>query len=139
MGYQKPLPSPDSESAPFWQGCREGKLLIQRCGGCGQHRFPPTDFCPSCRSQDSAWVESSGRGRVFSWIVVRHPVPKDVYADEVPYVVAIVVLEEGVRLVSNLVEIAPEAVTADMPVEVRFKAAADEIVLPVFAPAAAAV
>lgn len=136
MGYQKPLPSPDPESAPFWEGCREGRLLIQRCRTCGTHRFPPTDFCPACRSHETEWVEASGRGRVFSWIVVRHPVPKEVYAGEVPYVVAIVALEEGVRMVSNLVEVAPEAVTADMAVEVRFRPAAEGIVLPVFAPAA---
>jgi len=138
VGYQKPLPSPDPESTPFWEGCRREKLLIQRCRACGLHRFPPTDFCPGCRSHDTEWVEASGKGRVFSWIVVRHPVPKEVYAGEVPYVVAIVLLDEGVRMVSNLVDVDPEAVEADMPVEVRFRPATEEITLPVFAPATGA-
>jgi len=84
-------------------------------------------------------VESSGRGKVFSWIVVRHPVPKEVYGEDVPYIVAIITLDEGVRLVSDLVEIEPEAVTADMAVEVRFKPATEEFVLPLFAPASGAV
>ena len=82
-------------------------------------------------------MEASGRGRVFSWIVVRHPVPKEVYADEVPYIVAIVALVEGVRMVGNLVGIDPDQVTADMPVVVRFDNVTDDITLPAFAPAGA--
>ncbi len=134
MGYEKPLPAPDPETEPFWNGCRDHKLLIQRCGSCRTHRFPPTSFCPSCQSGEVDWVEASGRGRVFSWIVVRHPVPKEVYADEVPYIVAIVTLEEGVRMVGNLVGIDPDKVTADMAVVVRFDNVTDDITLPEFAP-----
>jgi uncharacterized OB-fold protein len=80
-------------------------------------------------------MESSGHGRVFSWIVVRHPVPREVYAADVPYVVALIELDEGVRIASNIVGIEPEKVTANMPVRVIFKPVTPEITLPIFEPA----
>jgi uncharacterized OB-fold protein len=135
MTYAKPLPAADVETKPFWDGCREGKLLLQRCTQCGHVRFPPTHFCAKCDSAGCEWIESSGRGRVFSWIVVRHPVPRDVYAADVPYVVALVALDEGVRIPSNIIGIAPDQVTADMPVRVVFREATPEITLPQFEPA----
>ena len=136
MSYAKPLPVPDVETQPFWDGCRDGKLLIQHCADCGQNHFPPTHFCPKCNSDAQEWVESSGHGRVFSWITVRHPVPRDVYAGSVPYVVALVTLDEGVRIASNIIGCTPEDVTADMPVQVTFQQATAEITLPLFEPAA---
>ena len=136
MGYDKPLPSPDPETRPFWDGCREGVLLIQKCSDCGEVRFPPTSYCPHCRSGAFDWIRASGRGRVFSWIVVRHPVPKEVYAGDVPYVVALVTLDEGVRMVANIRGLEPEDVAADMRVEAMFDAVTPEITLPFFIPAA---
>lgn len=130
--YAKPLPVPDPDSAPFWDGCRDGRLLLQRCSACQAWRFPPERYCPHCQSAESAWVEASGRGRVYSWIVVHHPVPRDLYAGEVPYVVALIDLEEGARIASNIAGCAPEDVVADMPVEVSFEAVTDEITLPKF-------
>jgi uncharacterized OB-fold protein len=135
MSYDKPLPVLDPESTPFWEACRGHRLKIVKCGDCGQLRFPPTSFCPNCNSNRVEWVEASGKGTVFSWIVVRHPVPKDVYAGDVPYVVALVTLEEGVRMPTNIVGCAPEDVTASMPVVVQFRDVTPEITLPVFAPA----
>jgi uncharacterized protein len=134
MSYAKPLPVLDSETQPFWEGCRQGKLRLQRCTQCGHVRFPPIRFCAKCRSVEHEWIDSSGRGRVFSWIVVRHPVPRDVYAQDVPYVVALITLDEGVRIPSNIVGIAPEKVTANMPVRVTFRQATAEITLPLFEP-----
>jgi uncharacterized protein len=134
MSYAKPLPVVDADTKPFWDGCRQGKLLLQRCAQCGRVRFPPTHFCPKCNSPAVETIESKGRGRVFSWIVVRHPVPRDIYAAEVPYVVALITLDEGVRIPSNIVGIAPEKVTADMPVRVTFREVTPEITLPVFEP-----
>lgn len=131
---RKPIPEPDSDSAPFWAGCRERRLLLQRCGGCGAFGYPPAPLCAACASDESEWVEASGRGRVFSWIVVHHPVPKDVYAADVPYVVALVTLEEGPRMAANIVGCAPDAVRADMPVRVDFLER-DGVVLPAFRPA----
>jgi uncharacterized OB-fold protein len=134
MSYAKPLPVLDSETKTFWEACRQAKLMLQRCAQCGHVRFPPTHFCSKCHSARHEWVESSGHGRVFSWIVVRHPVPRDVYASDVPYVVALITLDEGVRIPSNIVGIAPERVTADMPVRVIFREATPEITLPLFEP-----
>ena len=132
--YPKPLPVPDADSAPFWQGCHEGRPMLQRCRGCQAWRFPPEGYCPSCQSDTSDWQPASGRGRVYSWIVVHHPVPRDLYAGEVPYVVALIDLEEGPRIASNIVGCAPDEVVAEMPVEVEFEAVTDEVTLPRFRP-----
>lgn len=138
MTVDKPLPLADYDSAPFWEGCRANRLLVQRCQSCGTHRFPPAHLCPRCRSREAAWVESTGSGRVYSWIVVRHPVPSEIYGSDVPYIVALVELEEGVRMASNIVECTPEAMKADMPVEVTFTRIDDRVTLPQFRPVTAA-
>lgn len=134
--YAKPVPVPDPDTEPFWDGCRRGKLLLQRCSGCSQYRFPPAGDCPHCGSGRASWVESSGRGTVFSWIVVVHPVPREIYGADVPYVVALVELDEGTRIATNIVGCAPERVHAGMPVVVSFERVSDELVLPKFRPAA---
>jgi uncharacterized OB-fold protein len=136
MTYAKPLPEPDPDSAPFWEGCHHHRLMLQRCGNCGRHRFPAQRLCPHCRSAEAEWVEASGQGKVFSWIVVRHPVPRDVYAQDVPYVVALVELAEGVRMPSNIIDCKPEDVVAGMPVSVTFKDVTPDITLPLFRPEA---
>jgi uncharacterized OB-fold protein len=135
MTYLKPIPAADVETAPFWAACREHKLIIQRCRSCGHKRFPPTRFCSECQSAEQDWTESSGRGVIFSWIVVRHPVPKEAFAPDVPYIVALVDLEEGVRMPANLEGCAPEAVRGSMPVMVGFRAVTPDVTLPVFKPA----
>ncbi len=134
MTYNKPIPVPDSESAPFWEGARRHELLIPSCADCGQLRYPPTTFCPNCHSQARKWIKSAGRGVVFSWVIVRHPVPKEIYASDVPYVVALVELDEGVRMVTNIVDCEPEMVVANMSVAVKFVAVSEEVTLPFFAP-----
>lgn len=136
MSAAKPMPVVDHLSAPYWAGCREGRLLVQTCTACGSRRFPPGPRCLACGSPASTWIESSGRARVYSWIVVRHPIPAEVYGSEVPYVVALVELEEGVRMPTNIVGCAPEAVTADMALEVCFRDGGDGIRIPQFRPAA---
>jgi uncharacterized OB-fold protein len=133
--YLKPVPEADPDSAPFWAACREHRLMLQKCTGCGAFRYPPGPFCSHCRSRRSEWIQSAGRARVFSWIVVTHPVPKDVYAGDVPYVVALVELDEGVRMASNIVGCAPSDVRGDMRVEVLFDDVAPGITLPRFKPA----
>lgn len=128
------LPLIDADSRLFWEGCSAGKILLQKCAVDGSLRFPPTRYCPHDGSEASAWVEASGRGRVFSWIVVRRPIPKEVFADVVPYIVALITLDEGVRIVSNIIDCKPENVRLDMPVKVTFRAVNDEITLPLFKP-----
>ena len=134
MSYPKPIPVLDVETRPFWEACQKGRLMLQRCTDCGHIRFPPTHFCAKCRSVKCDWVESKGHGRVFSWIVVRHPVPRDVYAQEVPYVVALIELDEGVRIPSNIIDCKPEDVSAGMPVSVVFRAVTPDVTLPLFQP-----
>ncbi|MBI4321202.1 MAG: OB-fold domain-containing protein [Chloroflexi bacterium] len=135
IDYRKPLPAPDAISAPYWEACLRHELVLQRCAECGAFRFPPASICARCRSPLSEWVRASGRGKVYSWIVVVHPVPKDVYAADVPYVVALVEMEEGVRMPTNIVGCDPGEIRADMPVEVVFEDVSDEISLAKFRPA----
>ena len=97
-----PSVSPDTEF--FWNGLRDRKLLIQRCTGCQTLRQPARPMCPSCNSLDWVTVEASGRGTVYSYVMPQHP-PMPLM--EYPYIVALIELEEGLRLVSNLCEIAP--------------------------------
>lgn len=136
MSGPKPMPVVDHLSAPYWDGCREGRLLVQTCAACAKPRFPPGPVCPACGSPEAEWIASSGRARVYSWIVVRHPIPAEVYADEVPYVVALVELEEGVRMPTNIVGCAPEAVTAGMELEATFRDIGEGLRLPQFRPIA---
>lgn len=120
----------------FWNGLRDNKLLIQRCGGCGRLRHPPRPMCPHCRSLDWAAVESSGRGTVYSYVMPHEP--KFPFF-EYPYIVVLVELEEGVRLVSNLTGIDPADVRTGMPVEVYYQGfdgpGSEDLVLHQFRPA----
>jgi uncharacterized protein len=111
-----PTVSPDSEF--FWTGCRENKLLIQRCAGCQQLRQPARPMCPTCHSLDWDTIESSGRGTVYSYVMPQHP-PMPLM--EYPYIVVLVELDEGVRLVSNLREIAPADVEVGMPIKIFYE------------------
>jgi uncharacterized OB-fold protein/acyl dehydratase len=128
----RPRPAVNQDNAFFWEGAGRGELLIQRCGSCGRLRHPPRPMCPECRSLDWDTVASRGRGAVYSYVVPHHPpVPSFDY----PYVVVLVELEEGTRLVSNLVDVEPADVAVGMPVEVCFAAVDDELTLPQFKPA----
>ena len=126
-------PSVSIDTQFFWDGVKEHKLLVQRCAECGVLRHPPRPMCPRCNSLAWEAIESSGRGEVFSFVMPQHP-PYPWF--EYPYIVVLVDLQEGVRLVSNLCEIAPDAVTIGMPVEVFYEHFDDGLVLPQFRPAA---
>jgi uncharacterized OB-fold protein len=125
-----PTVSPDT--AFFWEGVREHRLLIQRCTACATLRHPPRPMCPRCNDLGWDTVESSGRGVVYSFVMPRHP-PLPGFDD--PYIVVLVELDEGTRLVSNLCDVAPDEVTIGMPVEVRFEQFDGGLVLPLFRPA----
>lgn len=114
----------------FWQAAEEGRLDIQACDRCDRLLHPPRPMCPHCHSTDLVPRTMSGQGTVYSWSVPIHP---PAYGFEQPPVVALIDLAEGVRLVSNLIGIAPEAIRNDMPVEVRFEQTPGSAV-PVFAP-----
>lgn len=126
------LPVVDDVNRPFWDGCREGELRLQRCS-CGELRYPISTVCPRCLSTEYAWEPVSGHGRVFSFTVFRHSY-NDGWADRVPYDVAIVELDEGPRLITNVVGIALEELRVDLPVSVVFEPEGD-VVLPRFEPA----
>ncbi|OBF84380.1 nucleic acid-binding protein [Mycobacterium sp. 852002-51163_SCH5372311] len=125
-------PTISADTEFFWNGLRDNKVLIQRCDGCGELRHPPRPMCPTCRSLDWDAVESSGRGTVYSYVMPHHP--RFPFFDY-PYIVVLVELEEGVRLVSNLTDIDPSDVTVGMPVEVYYRSFDGDLVLHQFRPA----
>jgi len=106
---QRPLPLPNADTRPFWDSCEAGELKVQRCSGCGAHQFPPRPFCSSCRSQQLDWIPASGRASVASFTVV-YRAPIRALRDEVPYVLALVDLAEGPRLMTRIIDCDPEAV-----------------------------
>ncbi len=133
--YNKPLPLPSPESVPYWEGAKAHRLLVQKCRDCAGHWHPPSTICPSCGARDWDWVAASGRGRVFSFVTY-HRVYNKGWDGELPYVVAVIELEEGARLLSNLIGIAAAEVVCDMAVEVVFDDVTPDVTLPKFRPAA---
>ena len=132
MSEAPPLPAPDALTRPFWEACRRRELVVSCCEECGHRFLPLGPCCPRCWCPRLGSRRVSGRGRVFSFVVYRrayHP------ALPAPYVVALVELEEGPRLISNVVGCAPEEVEVDMPVRVRFDDVG-EFTLPRFEPVA---
>lgn len=131
--YAKPLPIVNDLNRPHWEGARSGRFMVQRCRGCGHLALPPMPHCSNCLETDIEWVAASGRGTVFSWIEY-HQGWLPGYRDETPYNVAIIELEEGLRVVSNLVGIAHERIAIGMPVEVCFEEVTSEVTIPRFRP-----
>lgn len=127
-----PLPKPTELSQAHWDACREGKLKVQQCQQCKTYVFIPQPRCTHCQSSELDWVESSGRGKVYSYSVV-HRAPRPQF--EVPFAVAIIELEEGWHMLSNVLECPMGDVKIDLPVEVRFRKMTEEITLPYFVPA----
>lgn len=131
---KKPIPIVNDWARPFWEATRRNTLSIQRCTDCSKHIFYPRIACPFCGSANVEWVDASGKGKVYSYTVVESNAPSAFLAD-IPYVVAIVELNEGVRMLSNIVGCDPSAVRCDMHVEVVFEKLDDEFTLPKFKPA----
>jgi uncharacterized protein len=127
------VPVPTPETKPFWQGTQQGELRLQRCDACQHVYFPPRPFCPKCAGRAVSWFKASGRGSLYSYVIHHRPAPGFVP----PYAIAVVELEEGPRMMSNIVECpqTPEALQLDMPLEVVFTQLTDEIALPQFRPA----
>lgn len=131
--YKKPLPKPSPWSQPFWDGCKNKKLLIQKCRSCKKHIFYPKLFCPFCLSTDLRWIESTGKGRIYTFTVIYSYQPTE-FSEDVPYVVAVIDLDEGVKMMSNIIGCTPEEVRCDMGVEVVFDDVTEEVTLPKFKP-----
>ena len=132
--YDKPLPQPTPWSASFWEGCKNQELLIQQCRDCRKYVFYPKLFCPHCLSENLECVKSKGRGKVYSYSIIQSYAPSE-FAEDLPYVVAVIELEEGVRMMSNIVDCPLEEIQCDMPVEVVFEQVTEEFTLPRFKPA----
>ena len=130
----KNLPQPTTETAAYWDGCRKHQLLIQRCTQCGHYQFYPRIVCRACMSDGVEWMQATGHGHVRSFTVIRRAV-SEAYAAEVPYVIALIELDEGPTMMSNVVECDPDSVAVGMPVGVVFEQWTDEITIPKFRPA----
>jgi uncharacterized OB-fold protein/acyl dehydratase len=131
----RPMPAVTQDSAFFFEGARNGQLLIQKCDNCGTLRHPPRPGCAKCQSLDWSPIPASGKGKVFSYVVVHYP---QVPAFDYPLPVVLVELEEGTRIISNIEDAEPDEITIGMPVEVGFRSYPDDLTLPVFRPAVVA-
>ncbi|MGE0682716.1 MAG: Zn-ribbon domain-containing OB-fold protein [Candidatus Binatia bacterium] len=132
--YKKPLPAITTLSEPYWYGLRRRELKMPKCNDCGKIWYPPSPFCPSCWSRNFTWQPLSGRGKVNSWVIF-HQAYFSSYKDDIPYNVAEVELEEGPRLLTNLVGIANEDISIGMSVEIVYDDVTDEVTLAKFRPA----
>ena len=131
--YKGPLPQATPETQQYFDGLKAHKMMIQRCRECGPY-FYPRPFCPSCFSWNVEWFEASGKGKLYSFVINHRPPP---WMGTDPFVIAVVELEEGPRLMSNLVGIDPDPdkIKCDMPVVVEYKDVTEEVTLPMFRPA----
>lgn len=126
------LPNIYPETAFYWEGAKNGKLLLQSCPACDKPYFPPRPFCPTCGSREVEVIEASGKASLYSYVISEIPAP----GYEAPFTVAVVMLEEGVKMVSNLLDCPadPSAIEVDMPLELTFETRG-ELSIPQFRPA----
>lgn len=130
--YAKPIPDPDGTAAPFWQGAAAGELRVQQCVQCGHHQHYPRKLCIRCGGEP-AWQPTSGRGTVYTFTVVRQfGLPP--FRDELPYVVAMIELEEGVRMLGNVTDVSVDDVHIGMSVEAYAVLAEEDIAIPYWRP-----
>ncbi|MGH7813339.1 MAG: Zn-ribbon domain-containing OB-fold protein [Candidatus Binataceae bacterium] len=127
----KPIPAVTPELKEFFAGAREGRLMVQKCGDCGKLRFPAYEFCSNCWSKRASWVPVSGRGEIYSFNIM-HQVYHPGFAAEVPYAVVVVMLEEGCKIISNLLGTPPDKIKCGMPVEAGFEKLTGEVSIPKF-------
>lgn len=129
----KPVPVPTKETQPYWDGCKQHELRVQKCAACGHHQFYPRLYCTTCMSDRVEWVKTSGRAKILSYTIIYRPVTQ-AFAGNVPYVVAMVTLDEGPQMMTNIVGCEPEKVHIGMPVQVTFDDWTEEISVPKFKP-----
>lgn len=131
--WSKPLPDPDGTERPFFEAAAEGRLTFQECTACGHRQFYPRPLCTACGGE-VRWVDASGRGEVYTFTVVRqfHAKP---FKDELPYVVAMIELEEGVKMFGGITDCAPDGVQVGMSVEAYAVKVEDGLAIPFWRPA----
>jgi uncharacterized OB-fold protein len=130
-GRARPVPTPETQH--FWDGTKDGELRLQRCGDCEKVYFPPRPFCPACGSRNVGVFKASGKAKLHSYVIHHRKVP----GFTPPYAIAVVELEEGPRMMTNIVDCpqTPEALVLDMALDVVFEPMDDKITLPLFRPA----
>lgn len=122
-----PEPARNEDASAFWDGCDRGELRVQRCIECREYRWPPGPVCPRCGDLGGAWINAKGTGTLYSWVTVEVPLVADI-EDQVPYVVGLIELDEGPRIVSTISDSRPHLLSAGLPLKVRF----DEPTNPIF-------
>ncbi len=127
----KPLPTIDPDSAPFWAACGEGRLDLPNCRACDKPHFPPRALCPHCHEVCRDWRTAAGTGTIHTFTIARRPAHPG-FKDELPYVVALIDLDEGVRIMSNIITDNPDAIAIGQRVEVVFDKVADDLTMPKF-------
>lgn len=132
--YPKPLPRITPDNGPFWEGARRHELRLPRCRDCKRFWWPPGPVCPDCLAEHYEWTRVSGRGTISSWVVF-HKLYFPSFAVDIPYAVVQVELQEGPRLISNLVDVKNQEIRIGMPVEVVFEDVTAEVTIPRFRPA----
>ncbi len=128
------IPGASELTAPYWDAARAGRLVVQQCRSCRQVWHPPLPSCPHCHSADLGWSAASGTGTVYTYTVVRHPT-HFAFADKIPYVIALVELTEGPRLVTGITGCAPDEVRVGLPVRAVFREVSPGVTIPYFEPA----
>ena len=129
--YDKPMPVIDPGTKPFWDAAREHRLSIPKCNECGKYHFYPRELCPHCHSDNLTWTDVSGKGEVYSYTIARKPAGP-VFAADVPYVIAMIALDEGPRMLTNIITKDVDSVRIGDRVSVSFDDVAPELTLPKF-------
>jgi len=129
--YKKPLPHLDAENRWFFEACARHELYLQKCSSCGSLRFYPRALCPACASSATDYVRASGRGQVYTFTVT-HQNQAPGFRDELPYVMAYVELDEGLRILTNIINTPPGEVKIGLPVEVVFEDIDEDLAIPKF-------
>ena len=128
-----PLPEPTPISQPYWDGLKQGRLTFQRCRKCAHAWLPARAECPNCLAAEWDWTEATGKGRVVSWVIYHHAY-HEAFKAKLPYNVALVELDEGPRLMTNIIDVQPESVFVGQRVAVVFTPTEDGTALPRFRP-----
>ncbi len=123
-----PVPVPNHDTQEFWDACANGELLLPSCGNCDHFRWPPGPMCPHCQTLGTKWVPSTGEGSIYSWTVVSNPPGPGLDAD-IPYLLALVEMSEGPRLIGNVLDCPPDDIFAGMRVRTVFEPISDEIAI----------
>ena len=135
--YDGPIPIPQPESDFYWEKCKKHELWLRYCKRCEKAYFYPRDLCPACFGRETGWIQATGKGTIYTYGIV-HQIPRPNYSGPLPFVIAMVQLEEGPIMPTNLVDVEPEptAINVGMPVEVTFDDITENISLPKFKPLA---